>query len=138
MRRFAFLAIVATLSGASVRAAPALSTSASATDPSDATRFTCSDTVFLHIAWNPVLPQAHRIQAAWRNTTTGLEHVSELTTTPNTPASWLWLRYEPPAGAGFGKLIAPDSGFDGFAGPWVVNITLDGQPLGEKRFEVQC
>jgi hypothetical protein len=104
----------------------------------DAAQFTCADTIYLHVLWSPLLSGEHVLSADWHNTTTDLSHQSQITTASNTPASYLWLRFDPGDGAGFSRVLSSDNGYGDFAGDWSVQLLLDGQPFAVKRFNIQC
>lgn len=137
-RSFAlFLVAALSLAGAPIRAHN-VAVNADPRGAADVSPLACADTVYVHIAWDPPMSGAHQVGAVWRNETTNLSHASQITTEPNTPASYLWLRFEPGEDGGLARVYAPEAGYDGFAGDWTVRLTLDGQPFSAKRFKIQC
>lgn len=104
-------------------------------------RFACSDKVFTVIHAKGLEPnQLHYLVVDWFDPSgKRREHTTyEFAVPSGERVLWAWLLLHAPTGAGLAHFFDPSIGMGDFIGTWKVNVSMNGDRVGQLSFEVIC
>jgi len=102
--------------------------------------FDCSDKIYTVVELSNYPVGEHHVSVRWKDPSdTTQENTQYPFNIVNTETRiWAWLSLTRGTGAGMLQWINPAAGLEGFIGPWLVEVSIDGKKISSKSFEVNC